>query len=180
MKNYSSVSIGENDKIRQIYENSVSREREKSNRSQRNLNSSFNENQLNNSAHVLCGSARLKFNNQSMQISPNRERVEKEKTFKEEGFVTEMQGLIETGFKNGSSNIQTQRIGHEESKLKWPSHSNHKKSINNQMPAFSRHSKGIPASMPMKAILQQSSYPDQSEINERSPTQVVNPKALVV
>lgn len=33
MKNFSSVSIGENDKIRQIYEDSFSKERDKSNRS---------------------------------------------------------------------------------------------------------------------------------------------------
>jgi hypothetical protein len=94
MKNYSSVSIGENDNIRQIYENSVSRERENSLKSQRELNTSFNENQLNNSAHVLCGSMRFKLNNQSLQISPSREKVEQEKSFKEEGFQTEIQGLI--------------------------------------------------------------------------------------
>ena len=88
-----------------------------------------------------------------MQISPTRARVEIEKPFKEEGFTSEMQGLLQTSFNNARTNLLTQRIGNEEAKPQWPSLGLNKKSTSNQMPAFSRHSKGIPTSVPMKTIL---------------------------
>ena len=87
-----------------------------------------------------------------MQISPTRARAEIEKPFKEEGFTSEMQGLLQTSFNKAKTNLLTQRIGNEETKPQWPSLGLNKNS-SNQMPAFSRHSKGIPTSVPMKTIL---------------------------
>ena len=66
-----------------------------------------------------------------------------------------MQGLLQTAYKQAKSNLLTQRIGHEEAKPQWPSLGLNTKPACNQMPSFSRHSKGIPSSVPMKTILQQ-------------------------
>eukprot|EP00347_Sterkiella_histriomuscorum_P004928 403358544 len=153
MKNYSSLSIGENDNLRQIYERSASRG------SNRSLNMQLEQS-------ILVGGS----NNQENQNNGgsigglSSPRVLTAKLGTQRMYEKEAKSLKEI-LQNGNLTERLAQVENDNNaKIVWPSKEQNKKNK-----AFNKHSKLIPDSQPRKNIL----------LNFETTQQVINPKPFL-